>query len=57
MKGRADPRFSADVLPILGGIVADTKWGRFKTICIGTAIGVIAHVLLVIAALPVRIVL
>ncbi|EJT97854.1 PTR2-domain-containing protein [Dacryopinax primogenitus] len=45
--------FLAYTIPILGGIVADTKWGRFKTICVGTAVGAIAHVLLVIPALPV----
>ncbi|KAL8280605.1 hypothetical protein RQP46_006928 [Phenoliferia psychrophenolica] len=39
-------------IPILGGIIADTKWGRFKTICVGTAIGATAHVLLVIPAIP-----
>jgi POT family proton-dependent oligopeptide transporter len=27
--------FLAYVIPIFGGIVADTKWGRFKTICVG----------------------
>ena len=27
--------FLAYDIPIFGGIVADTKWGRFKTICIG----------------------
>lgn len=27
--------FLAYVTPILGGIVADVKWGRFKTICVG----------------------
>lgn len=44
--------FLAYVIPIYGGIVADTKWGRFKTICVGTAVGAIAHVLLVIPAIP-----
>lgn len=27
--------FLAYVIPIFGGIVADTRWGRFKTICVG----------------------
>ncbi|KAL7415368.1 POT family-domain-containing protein [Mrakia frigida] len=45
-------KFLAYTIPILGGIVADTKWGRFKTICVGTAIGAIAHVLLIIPAIP-----
>ncbi|KAF5377967.1 hypothetical protein D9615_006700 [Tricholomella constricta] len=44
--------FLAYVFPILGGIIADTKWGRYKTICIGTAIGFVAHVILLVAALP-----
>ncbi|KAK8870085.1 hypothetical protein IAR55_000655 [Kwoniella newhampshirensis] len=44
--------FLAYVIPIFGGIIADTKWGRFKTICVGTAVGAIAHVLLIIPALP-----
>ena len=51
-----------------GGIVADTRWcvehlfhgmtanillrGRYKTICVGVAVGAIAHVLLVIPAIP-----
>lgn len=38
-------------IPILGGIVADTKWGRFKTICVGTAVGAFAHILLVVPGL------
>lgn len=44
--------FLAYVVPIFGGIVADVKWGRFKTICVGVAVGAIAHVLLVIPAIP-----
>ncbi|KAJ7272824.1 PTR2-domain-containing protein, partial [Mycena rebaudengoi] len=42
----------AYTLPILGGIMADAKWGRFKTICIGTVIGAVAHIVLVIAGIP-----
>ncbi|KAF8073992.1 PTR2-domain-containing protein [Lyophyllum atratum] len=43
--------FLAYIFPvrILGGIIADTKWGRYKTICIGTAIGFVAHVILLVA--------
>ncbi|WRT65309.1 uncharacterized protein IL334_002252 [Kwoniella shivajii] len=44
--------FLAYVIPIYGGIVADTKWGRFKAICVGTAVGGFAHILLVIPAIP-----
>jgi len=45
-------KFLSYVIPIFGGIIADTKWGRFKTLCVGTAIGGIAHIILVIPAIP-----
>ncbi|KAL7422570.1 hypothetical protein Q5752_003218 [Cryptotrichosporon argae] len=44
--------FLAYVIPIFGGIIADTRWGRFKTIAVGTAVGFFAHILLVIPAIP-----
>ncbi|KAL1409323.1 hypothetical protein Q8F55_003304 [Vanrija albida] len=44
--------FLAYVIPILGGIIADNHWGRFKTIVVGTAVGAIAHVILIIPAIP-----
>ncbi|KAF9264783.1 hypothetical protein L218DRAFT_957974 [Marasmius fiardii PR-910] len=44
--------FLAFALTIVGGILADTRWGGFKTICIGTAMGIIAHVIMVVAAIP-----
>ncbi|KAK8858446.1 hypothetical protein IAR55_002673 [Kwoniella newhampshirensis] len=44
--------FLAYVFPIMGGILADTKLGRFKTVCIGTFVGFIAHILLVISSIP-----
>ena len=44
--------FLAYLIPILGGIIADTKWGRFKTICIGVAVGGFAHILLIVPAIP-----
>lgn len=40
-------KFLSYVIPIFGGIIADTKWGKFKTICVGTAVGVVAHFLLI----------
>lgn len=42
----------AYVLPILGGWLADTKTGRFKMVCYGVAIFGVAHVILIIAAIP-----
>ncbi|KAF9464099.1 POT family-domain-containing protein [Collybia nuda] len=44
--------FVAYVFPIFGGILADTKWGRYKTICVGTAIGAISHIILLVAGTP-----
>ncbi|WVF69297.1 hypothetical protein IAT40_004073 [Kwoniella sp. CBS 6097] len=44
--------FLAYVIPIFGGIIADTRWGRFKTISVGVAVGFVAHVLMVISAIP-----
>ncbi|WRT68168.1 uncharacterized protein IL334_005143 [Kwoniella shivajii] len=44
--------FLSYVIPILGGVVSDTKWGRWKTVCVGVAIGAIAHIILVIPAIP-----
>ncbi len=44
--------FLAYTIPIFGAIIADTKWGRFKTICVGVAVGFIAHILLIIPAIP-----
>jgi len=45
-------KFMAYALPIFGGWIADTKLGRFKTICIGVFICGFAHVIMVIAAIP-----
>ena len=45
-------KFMSYLIPIFGGILADTKFGRFKMLWIGTMIGVVAHFLLVIPAIP-----
>ena len=42
----------ASVIPILGAIIADTKLGRYNTICIGILISGLAHVTFVFGALP-----
>ncbi|KAE8447034.1 hypothetical protein EG329_011169 [Mollisiaceae sp. DMI_Dod_QoI] len=44
--------FLAYALPIFGGWLADAHWGRFKTICIGVAICGIAHIIMIISAIP-----
>lgn len=38
--------------PLVGGMLADVKWGKFRTIAVGTAVSAIAHLLCVYAALP-----
>jgi len=40
------------VTPILGAYIADTYWGRYKTICVAIAIAIVGHVILIIGALP-----
>ncbi|KAM3067180.1 peptide transporter ptr2 [Clarireedia jacksonii] len=45
-------KFLAYTLPILGGWLADVKLGRFKVICIGVAVFGVAHLILVIGAIP-----
>ncbi|TVY44639.1 Peptide transporter PTR2 [Lachnellula cervina] len=44
--------FLVYALPMFGGWLADTRWGRFRTICVGVAICGIGHVIMVIAAIP-----
>lgn len=44
--------FLAYVIPILGAWIADTRLGRYKTIALGVLICGIAHVILVIGAIP-----
>ncbi|KAK1753676.1 putative peptide transporter ptr2 protein [Echria macrotheca] len=45
-------KFLSYALPILFGWMADTKYGRFKMICWGVAICGVAHVIMIISALP-----
>ncbi|KZT25987.1 hypothetical protein NEOLEDRAFT_1241513 [Neolentinus lepideus HHB14362 ss-1] len=44
--------FLAYTTPIIGAMLADLKWGRFKTICVGTAFALLAHATLIISAVP-----
>ncbi len=44
--------FLAYVFPLLGGILADVVFGRYKTIWIGVYFDIIGHILLVISAIP-----
>ncbi|KAL1647372.1 peptide transporter ptr2 [Diplodia intermedia] len=44
--------FLAYVVPIFGAWVADTKWGRFKTIVIGVLVCFVAHIIMIFGGLP-----
>lgn len=44
--------FLAYVIPLLGAWIADTRLGRYKTIAIGVFICGVAHVILIIGAIP-----
>ncbi|GME82076.1 unnamed protein product [Ambrosiozyma monospora] len=45
-------QFLAYVTPLVGGWLADAKLGKFKAIMIGVWVGLISHILFVIAGLP-----
>lgn len=38
--------------PLIGGYIADTKLGRYNTVCLGVAIALVGHLLFIISALP-----
>ncbi|OJT08248.1 hypothetical protein TRAPUB_858 [Trametes pubescens] len=40
------------VIPLFGAYIADTRWGRFKTICISIVVALVGHVLLIVSAVP-----
>lgn len=40
------------VIPLFGAYIADTYWGRYKTICWSVFVAVIGHILLVICSVP-----
>jgi dipeptide/tripeptide permease len=45
-------KFLAYALPVFFGWLADTKYGRFKMICWGVGICGVAHIIMIISALP-----
>ncbi|KAJ7351425.1 hypothetical protein DFH08DRAFT_806147 [Mycena albidolilacea] len=44
--------FFVYVTPFLGAIIADTKWGRYKTIVVFTVVIFLGHIILVASATP-----
>ncbi|KAL9708586.1 hypothetical protein Ac2012v2_008255 [Leucoagaricus gongylophorus] len=45
-------QFWCYIIPLFGAYIADTYWGRYKTICLAVFITLIGHILLIIAAVP-----
>jgi proton-dependent oligopeptide transporter, POT family len=40
------------MMPLFGAYIADTYWGRYKTICVAVLVAVIGHSILVVSAAP-----
>ncbi|KAI9833920.1 MAG: hypothetical protein M1819_003429 [Sarea resinae] len=45
-------QFLAFTIPILGGWLADVKYGRYTMICVGVVVAGIGHIIMVFGALP-----
>ncbi|KAJ7074724.1 PTR2-domain-containing protein [Mycena amicta] len=45
-------QFWCYVTPLLGAYIADTYWGRYKTVCVAVVIALIGHIILIVAGLP-----
>ncbi|KAI2616821.1 PTR2-domain-containing protein [Hypoxylon sp. NC1633] len=44
--------FWSYLMPLLGGYMADTYWGKYKTIHVAVGIAMFGHIILIISALP-----
>jgi proton-dependent oligopeptide transporter, POT family len=40
------------LVPLFGSYIADAHWGRYKTICVASAVAIVGHIILVISAIP-----
>lgn len=36
----------------MGAYIADTRWGRFNTVCVAVAVALVGHIILIISAVP-----
>lgn len=45
-------QFWCYVTPLLGAYIADTYWGRYKTICVAVIIALIGHIILIVPSIP-----
>jgi POT family proton-dependent oligopeptide transporter len=40
------------VIPLFGAYIADTHWGRFKTISVSIGIALLGHIIMIISSVP-----
>jgi len=45
-------QFWSYICPLFGAYIADTYWGRYKTICWSVALAMLGHVIMIISAIP-----
>jgi POT family proton-dependent oligopeptide transporter len=45
-------QFWAYICPIAGAYIADTYWGRYKTICWSVAVAMLGHIIMIISSIP-----
>ncbi|KAI1433795.1 POT family protein [Xylaria sp. CBS 124048] len=44
--------FWAYIMPLLGGFMSDTYWGKYKTIHVAVIVATFGHIIIIISALP-----
>jgi dipeptide/tripeptide permease len=45
-------RFWSYFMPLIGGYMADTRWGKLMTIQVSIGLAMFGHIIMIIAALP-----
>ncbi|EIW81520.1 PTR2-domain-containing protein [Coniophora puteana RWD-64-598 SS2] len=38
--------------PLIGALIADTYWGRYKTVCVSVGIAMLGHIIMIISSVP-----
>lgn len=44
--------FRAYICPIAGAYIADTYWGRYKTICWSVVVAMLGHIIMIVSSIP-----
>ena len=52
LQNTCSPSHRCYVTPLAGAYIADTRWGRFKTVCVAVFIALIGHVIMIISSVP-----